>query len=489
MLPTRSAGSSLWGIPSTNVVPMVYESLGSIILVVIAAILILAWLPGRTMRGMKRASEHRQDRLSTSLHMVKGQDGMRFGDTGSRTAKGLVMQQEQQDKASKEAARVRHIRQMRREAIRRRRTLVITLLLVTVLVLGFSFPVEYSPWFAAIPLALTLAVLAAGARASAQARAWEENLARRRAHNRRRQRANLMSKTGYQPDRIQAEVYPSRTEPSEPGEDATDVLDKQEINQTIAQAQKEKREALDARQHTGKVPASVAPVDHGQKTSPGTAPGLGGQDGEANGSSSPKLQTIGSEGHDNQSGSHLPTGHGSSQETRRGGSPQSSLNEVVDPAKTVASSPSAPHGQGGKATAAIVNSKDDLTHELKQISPSPVLDAFEMASSQDLISFSLGSPRNRAVQEDNGPQSREIKSTRQVSKAEPVKAEAKAGSQKSGLNRGIEKETAPEEDSERPGAFHQREMEAKVEVPRQSSDSLAIGVEAILARRHPSDLD
>lgn len=488
MLPTRSAGSSLWGIPSTNVVPMVYESLGSIILVVIAAILILAWLPGRTMRGMKRASEHRQDRLSTSLHMVKGQDGMRFGDTGSRTAKGLVMQQEQQDKASKEAARVRHIRQMRREAIRRRRTLVITLLLVTVLVLGFSFPVEYSPWFAAIPFALTLAVLAAGARASAQARAWEENLARRRARNRRKQTAELIQKTGYVPDKTQAATSPPRTEPSGPGEDATDVLDKQEINQTIARAQKEKMEALDVRQQKRKVSASVV-TDHGQGISSDTAVSLGRQGGETSGSSLSKIKTRGSAGQENHSESHLLSGHGSSQETRRKGSPQSSLHEAADPVKKVTSLPSTPHGQEEVSSAATATSKDDATHELKQINPSPVLDAFEMAASQDLISFSLGSPRREAVQEDNGPQSLEIKSTRQVSKAEPIKAKAESGSQKGDLDREIGKGATPEEDSERPSAFHRREMEAKVEVPRQSSDSLAIGVEAILARRHPLDQD
>lgn len=465
---------------------MVYESLSSIVMVVIAAILVLAWLPGRTVRGMKRASEHRQDKLSTSLHMVGEQDGMRFGDTGPQTAKGLVMQQKQQDKASLgEAQRIRRVRQMRREAIRRRRILVVSLLVVTALVAGFSFPMEYSFWFMLIPLALTVMVLIAGAHASAQARAWEANLARRKALQ-RRQRAASLTKGGGRPSG-RAAVSPADSGESvgSPSEIATDVLDQQEINRTIAKAREDKCAALSARKR--KTENAAANTGTGEKgaTKGGKTPSAdakiadrserrGGVRNAAERNSTSSAEKAGQ-----------PAGAGKMGKAVRkaGKGTVSHRGQQVNLESFTTAAPAQVSGDAGQ----------DATHELERIKPSPALDAFEMAASQDLISFSLGSPRNGSMSESEGPQSLEIKSTRQVSKAEPVKAETrgkKAGKRKS-ADRAGKTGTGSSEKSrvDMPKDFHQREMEADVEVPKQSSDSLSIGVEAILARRQPSRQD
>lgn len=449
---------------------MVYESLSSIILVVIAVILVLAWLPGRTVRGMKRASEHRQDKLSTSLHMVGEQDGMRFGDTGPQTVKGLVMQQKQQDKASLgEAQRIRRVRQMRREAIRRRRILVVSLLVVTALVAGFSLPMEYSFWFMLIPLALTVLVLIAGAHASAQARAWEANLARRKALQ-RRQRAASLTKGGGRPSGRAATAPADGAESVEsPSEIATDVLDQQEINRTIAKAREDKRAALNARK---------------RKTEKVTANTGAGEKGASKGAKAPSADAKVASPSERRAATRNAAERDSTSSTGKAGKGTVSHRGRRVNLESLANASSVQvSGDAGQ----------DATHELERIKPSPALDAFEMAASQDLISFSLGSPRNGSIQESEGPQSLEIKSTKQVSKAEPVKAEirGKKAEKRKNAERAGKTGTGSSEKGrgDMPKDFHQREMEADVEVPKQSADSLSIGVEAILARRQPSRQD
>ena len=75
-------------------------------------------------------------------------------------------------------------------------------------------------------------------------------------------------------------------------------------------------------------------------------------------------------------------------------------------------------GMGGSIsnTSAAAAAAADATSELVSVRPARALDVFDMSTSQDLISFTLGGEHNA----DNAPESLEIKSTRQVSKAEPV---------------------------------------------------------------------
>ena len=117
------------------------------------------------------------------------------------------------------------------------------------------------------------------------------------------------------------------------------------------------------------------------------------------------------------------------------------------------------------------------------------------AGAQDLISFSLGRARDVDVeaaestehaQED--PRSLEIKSTRQVAKAEPVdtaEREALASQAK------METEPASAQDHDKAfdaqtvdvDSFHKSEQTAQVAVPAATCDSLGGNLEEILARR------
>ena len=462
---------------------MVYESLSSIVVLVIAVILVLGWLPFRTVKGMKRASEHRQDRLSTSLHMVGREDGMRFCDRQSRTVKGLVMQQGQQDgNRRSQAQRIKQIRQLRRAAIRRRRILVLALLVITLLVAGCSFLVDYSPWFTLIPLALVVVVLAAGAHASAQARAWERNLAQRRARQRRQQAASLTkSKTSGKPGQAKSE---GRTET------ATDVLDQGEIRRTLAQAKADQQAALQARQHNSSKPANPAVGSSKTQGSAGSVKSTekaAAQTGHA--TSRPSAAKKASDRTPAKQAASRPKASKpattksstAAKAASKPAAPKSSVDKSAA-SKPAARSAAAQSGKSGPVSASVGNARpassaqDDATNELKRISPSPALDAFGMAAGQDLISFSLGSASGEGSDmdgkksEDEGPHSLEIKSTRQVSVARPP--EKKQADQKKA--------------DKRPDDFHKQEMQAQVEVPDRSEDSLSIGVEAILARRRPA---
>ena len=473
---------------------MVYESLSSIVVLVIAVILVLGWLPFRTVKGMKRASEHRQDRLSTSLHMVGREDGMRFCDRQSRTVKGLVMQQGQQDgNRRSQAQRVKQIRQLRRAAIRRRRILVVTLLVVTLLVAGCSFLMDYSPWFALIPLALVVVVLAAGAHASAQARAWERNLAQRRARQRRQQAASLTkSRTSGKPGQAKNEGR---------AETATDVLDQGEIRRTLAQARADQQAALKARQRNPAKPANPTVGSSKTQGSAGSVKSTGkaaAQTGHTTNRPSDAKKaperTPAKQAASRPKASKPATAKSSlaQKAASKPAAPKSSVDKsAASPQSASVQSAAAQSGKSGSVSASAGNehpassaqssasggssssakAQDDATNELKRINPSPALDAFGMAAGQDLISFSLGSAHDEGTDgdgrnsEDEGPHSLEIKSTRQVSVARPPEKKKADG---------------------RPDDFHKREMQAQVEVPDRSEDSLSIGVEAILARRRPA---
>ena len=463
---------------------MVYESLSSIVVLVIAVILVLGWLPFRTVKGMKRASEHRQDRLSTSLHMVGREDGMRFCDRQSRTVKGLVMQQGQQDgNRRSQAQRIKQIRQLRRAAIRRRRILVLALLIVTVLVAGFSFLMGYSAWLALIPLALLIVVLAAGAHASAQARAWERNLAQRRDRQRRQRAASLTAN--------KASGVTGQAKGEARTETATDVLDQGEIRRTLVQAKADQQAALKARQHNSAKPEKSAVSSKATKDSAGSVTLT-----EKAAERTPAKQTVAQQTASKPetaksarasmaASKHSADKPTASKSAARSIPPQSAAVQSVVPSgksKSVSVSagserPASTAPTSKSTMSSSASAQEDATNELERINPSPALDAFGMAANQDLISFSLGSPRGEGSNkggrnnEDEGPHSLEIKSTKQVSVARPPKKQQSNQTTKA---------------DGRPDDFHKQEMQAQVDAPDRSDDSLSIGVEAILARRRPA---
>ena len=117
---------------------MGYESLSTVVVLVILMVIAVGWLPRRTVNSMKKVAEHRQDRYSSSLHLVDADSGTRFSDEHTPQPKGAIMQRAQTSTTTPTTAKVAHIRELRRAAVRRRRILALSLLLITVLVLiGF----------------------------------------------------------------------------------------------------------------------------------------------------------------------------------------------------------------------------------------------------------------------------------------------------------------------------------------------------------------
>lgn len=390
---------------------MGYESLSTVVVLVIVIIAIAVWLPARTANGMKRAAEHRQDRYSPSLRIVEAEDGRRFGDIEPYQAKGAAMP------ASTQSARlttehIAHIRELRRESIRRRQILVASLLAVAIVVFALAFIVHYSPLFALIPLALTAAVLAMGANAARQARQWERRVSRYE-----------QKKTSATPTRQgqidspaknhAAESAAPAVQTSRADDAATEVMEQRQIRRVLHDAEVEQAKAKALREAQAKADREAAApqaVDHSEAETPSLT-----------------------------------------------------VRDERDAHDSVA---------------------DDATSELASVQPARALDVFDMATSQDLISFSLGADHA----EDNAPESLEIKSTRQVSKATPAEPEMvnklidEAKAVKASDDASAAKAQA-DHSAAQPESFHEHEERAEVQAPVATSESLSVGLDSILARR------
>ena len=390
---------------------MGYESLSTVVVLVIVIIAIAVWLPARTANGMKRAAEHRQDRYSPSLRIVEAEDGRRFGDIEPYQAKGAAMP------ASTQSARlttehIAHIRELRRESIRRRQILVASLLAVAIVVFALAFIVHYSPLFALIPLALTAAVLAMGANAARQACQWERRVSR--------YEQKKTSATPAQQGQIDSPAKNHAAESAAPAvqtsradDAATEVMEQRQIRRVLHDAEVEQAKAKALREAQAKADREAA------------AP---------------------------QAADH------SEAET-----PSLTVRDERDAHDSVA---------------------DDATSELASVQPARALDVFDMATSQDLISFSLGADHA----EDNAPESLEIKSTRQVSKAIPAEPEMvnklidEAKAVKASDDASAAKAQA-DHSAAQPESFHEHEERAEVQAPVATSESLSVGLDSILARR------
>ncbi|KFI49117.1 membrane protein [Bifidobacterium biavatii DSM 23969] len=168
------------------------------------------------------------------------------------------------------------------------------------------------------------------------------------------------------------------------------------------------------------------------------------------------------------------------------------------------------------AVGSVAHEASDETNELSSVRPSRALDAVDMTSSPDLISFSLGAPRNGIELKSQTPESLEIKSTKQVAKAVPVEqdaqpqADAQSGAQSGAqvdssadaaasdavpANQPSQAETAEDQSAQQPesvaqtaplsdtAAFHAAEINRDVDAPEATAESLSVGLEAILSRR------
>lgn len=476
---------------------MGYESLSTVVVLVIVAIIIVVWLPVRTANGMKRVDEHRQDRYSPSLHIVDAENGRRFGDIKPHKAKGAAMP------ASTPSARltpehIAHVRELRRAAIRRRQILAVCLLAITVLVFAVSFPLHFSPLLALIPFVLLLLLLVLGANASRQARQWERKVVRyERTHSGTgwSKKPSAESKDSKRVNK--AEPVAAVTAPAEQIEDAvTEVMEQRQIRCALRDAEIEQAKAKALRQSAAAYQAAGEHAKQPDKSD--TA-----QSAADKPAAEPSAMVDESAGRKSAAEtSESSAAPDASARTDKSTKSDKSVAPRVEPSLTVRDE----RDERDDAAA-------DATSELASVRPARALDVFDMATSQDLISFTLGGEHNA----DNAPESLEIKSTRQVSKAEPVEpavaeklidearavkaaddAKAADAGKAVGAGNAVDAESEQRDDADtnvatdagdeaanaaQRAAFHESEEHADVEAPAATTDSLGAGLDSILARR------
>lgn len=476
---------------------MGYESLSTVVVLVIVAIIIVVWLPVRTANGMKRVDEHRQDRYSPSLHIVDAENGRRFGDIKPYKAKGAAMP------ASTPSARltpehIAHVRELRRAAIRRRQILAVCLLAITVLVFAVSFPLHFSPLLALIPFVLLLLLLVLGANASRQARQWERKVVRyERTHSGTgwSKKPSAESKDSKRVNK--AEPVAAVTAPAEQIEDAvTEVMEQRQIRCALRDAEIEQAKAKALRQSSAAYQAAGEYARQPDKSDTAQS---------AADKPATKPSAMVDESADRKSAaetSESSAAPDASARTDKSTKSDKSVAPRVEPSLTVRDE----RDERDDAAA-------DATSELASVRPARALDVFDMATSQDLISFTLGGEHNA----DNAPESLEIKSTRQVSKAEPVEpavaeklidearavkaaddAKAADAGKAVGAGNAVDTESEQRDDADtnvatdagdeaanaaQRAAFHESEERADVEAPAATTDSLGAGLDSILARR------
>ncbi|WP_421776195.1 hypothetical protein [Gardnerella sp. KA00255] len=126
---------------------------------------------------MKNMLEHRGDRYSSSLHLVDEWSNSHICDDAGTFVEVARMQPTEQ-KTVMTTEHIRRVRALRKAAVRRRRILVLSLLAITLIVLVVGFSGLYSPAFALIPFALLAFVIFCGINASKSAREWEARVKR-----------------------------------------------------------------------------------------------------------------------------------------------------------------------------------------------------------------------------------------------------------------------------------------------------------------------
>lgn len=397
---------------------MGYESLSTVVVLAIVIILMAFWLPKRTVKGMKRVIEHREDRFSPSLHLVDADSGTRFSDETAAKAKGAIMQSNETHEGKLANERIAHVRALRRAAIRRRRIIVVSMLVITIVVLMCAFVLHFSPLFALIPASLLAGVLALGVRAAKQAAAWEHKVAKYRSRMRKRAAAERKRAQEEQAERARLrEQELAEIRRIAESQVPTDVMPEGEIRQAIDRGKADRDAVVSKRKEESEAKSAAEP-------------------------------------------------------------------NVVD-AQVV------PDKKNGLS---IHDERDEIA-KTESVDARDADSSAVAGASQDLISFSLGAPRNGDDIAPAAPESMEIKSTRQVAKAVPPTA--------STVSDNVEPLIVPTDaissmDSDEAAArveagvhlqdvdavgFHDSEVSADVEAPSVTSDSLGVGLASIMARR------
>lgn len=426
---------------------MGYESISTLLLVIIVIALLFGWLPKLTLKSMKTMLEHREDRYSSSLHLVDEWTNSHMCDDANKFAEGASMQPVKQNIKMITQEHIRKVRQLRRDAIRRRRILVSLLFVLTLVVLFTGFSGLYSPLFALIPFALFSTVIYFGIKASKAAREWESRVKRGEisvykkacgigesaasavaasdsnsyeefAHDNENELAHSdcvdssyeleRENSGNNGENSSENIQNNRENSSENISDnsrneddsvATSVMEKREIRIALHRSMQEKKRALERR---GIVVAEnyVDPEN-----------GISVSDAPAVSSTSVVSSTSASSSDENVQGL---VGSTVSQNNEQSSSDTNNSRDLIH---------------------------SDLTDEINTVRASRGLDVFDLATaslcvdsssdslkSHDLISFSLGSSskkddsNNTNNSESYAPESLEIKSTKQVAKAVPVES-------------------------------------------------------------------
>lgn len=253
--------------------------MSSIVFALVILVALFALIPLLTKRGMMNAARHDEDRYSSSLHLVEldpqtdepvKQKTSQTTDPGRDPGKkDNTMSQSPSVSTMNGAARstvqdhIDRVRNERRKAIRRRRLVVLSLLLLGVALILLSLFTPISPWYAAIPAVLLIAVLALGARATARARKWERTIRRAfprgtggsadKASSPSRQNHHGSSRAGSSHrsgnnDRFHADrsLIDSLTQVEDPA-DKTGTMSRVEIQETLTLAIREQAAAVRGR--------------------------------------------------------------------------------------------------------------------------------------------------------------------------------------------------------------------------------------------------
>ena len=472
---------------------MDYEGVSAIVVLAVLILFIAGWLPTRTADSMKRVIRRRQDKYSPSLHLIDEHSGTRFSDGHSPVTKGAVMRPAQAKGARVSHEHIAEVRRLRRASIRRRRIIACVLLLACVVVGVLSYLLHFSPLYVLIPAGFLVLTIALGARASRHTRAWETKVSKLLAQERRERTRSGKPQTaaaehvaaakavdgvsGSASEGIEAAEHsapaPADQAPVDQTPEAqadaveTSLMEQQEIHRAVEQGMAERDRRLARKAFRRSVDAETGPEtgSHDRKDAAGQ---VGQQYADA-GAVRDIQGARGANGRDDADAAAQAATDDTNARNTQSAAP-------AEPATAEHGESAGPAEPGARNEQAEQSEPADQTLELSQVSPASSLDVFDMAAGrhQDLISFSWGAPRNiEEHAEQDAPESLEIKSTRQVAKAVPVKEHAHERTQ------GKHGDT-PVNNAE---TFHHAESNAHVDVPEETTDSLGHDLRAVLQRR------
>ena len=149
-----------------------YGPISAVCIVVLCALLVCGIVPLWIKSSMVK--KHRVRRDDASVHMVKIEAAPM-----ARGTKGADMSQKSDAEpvARLTRAQIEHVRALRKESIRRRRVLVLSLLVIAAIVAVLGVICGFSVYYCLIPVALDIVVLAFGIRTAKSARRWEKIVA------------------------------------------------------------------------------------------------------------------------------------------------------------------------------------------------------------------------------------------------------------------------------------------------------------------------